>query len=147
MARYKLNVKVVVLSNDSLNQIRWEQLMNEGNPEYEIELSPIDFPKVAEACGFAGFRVQGWDDLDATVGQAFAHDGPALVQADVDPLEPFMAAQLKPAAAEHYAEALEKGTAHEREVIVELREKAAQGTPDSLPNLDAALARHGVRQG
>ncbi len=144
VARYKLNVKIVVASNDALNQIRWEQLMNEGNPEYEIELSPIDFPKVAEACGFAGFRVKGPADVDATVAQAFAHDGPALVQADVDPLEPFMAAQLKPEAAEHYAEALEKGTAHEREVIAEIREKAAQVTPDSLPNLDAALAKHGI---
>ena len=145
LARYKLDVKVVVLSNDALNQIRWEQLMNEGNPEFEIGLSHVDFPKVAEACGLAGFRVKGWDDVDATVAQAFAHDGPALVQADVDPLEPFMAAQLKPQAAEHYAEALAKGTAHEAEVIQELREKAAQGTPDSLPNLDAALARFGVR--
>ena len=145
VARYGLSVKVVVLSNGALNQIRWEQLMNEGNPETEIDLSPIDFPKVAEACGLAGFHVKGPGDVDATIAQAFAHAGPALVQADVDPLEPFMAAQLKPEAAERYAEALEKGTAHEREVIAEIREKAAQGTPDSLPNLEAALARHGVR--
>lgn len=144
VARYRLNVKVVVLSNDALNQIRWEQMMNEGNPEFEIDLSPIDFPKVAEACGFAGFHVKGADDVDATIAQAFAHDGPVLVQADIDPLEPFMAAQLKPEQAEHYAEALEKGEPRRAEVVAELRQKAAQGTPDSLPNLDAALAKHGI---
>ncbi len=144
LARYRLNVKVVVASNNALNQIRWEQLMNEGNPEFEIGLSPIDFPKVAEACGLAGFRAKGPEDVDAVVGRAFAHAGPALVQADVDPLQPFMPAELKPKLAESYAEALEKGTDHREAIVAELREKAAQGTPDSLPNLEAALTKHRV---
>ena len=145
LARYGLNVKVVVASNNALNQIRWEQLMNEGNPETEIDLSPIDFPKVAEACGLAGFRVKGPADVDAVVAQAFAHDGPALVQADVDPLEPFMPARLKPELAEHYAEALEKGEPHRETIVRELREKADEGTPDSRPNLEAAFAKHGIK--
>ncbi len=48
IARYKLPIKIVVMKNNSLGQIKWEQLMFLGNREYECDLTPIDFAKVAE---------------------------------------------------------------------------------------------------
>ena len=47
---------VIVIKNNVLGQIKWEQMVFLGNPEYGVELQPIDFVKFAEACGGAGFR-------------------------------------------------------------------------------------------
>ncbi|MDB5296045.1 MAG: pyruvate oxidase, partial [Phycisphaerales bacterium] len=55
--KHKLNVKVFVYSNGTLGQIKWEQMLMEGNPEYGVELHPIDFAKVAEACGATGLTL------------------------------------------------------------------------------------------
>ena len=49
--KYELPIKVVVIKNDVLGQIKWEQMVFLGNPEFGVELQPIDFAKVAEACG------------------------------------------------------------------------------------------------
>ena len=53
LVKYKLRVKVIVIKNNVLGQIKWEQMILEGNPEFGVELQPIDFAKVAEACGAA----------------------------------------------------------------------------------------------
>ncbi|HYO49673.1 MAG TPA: thiamine pyrophosphate-binding protein, partial [Chloroflexia bacterium] len=47
-------VKVVIIKNNTLGMIKWEQMVFLGNPEYGVELSPIDFVKFAEACGGRG---------------------------------------------------------------------------------------------
>ena len=53
--KYGLPVKVVIVKNNTLGQIKWEQMVFLGNPEYGCELHPIDFALFAEACGGAGF--------------------------------------------------------------------------------------------
>src|ERR687884_720911 len=56
--KYRLPVKVVVIQNNVLGMIRWEQLVFLGNPEYGIYLEPIDFVRFAEACGGRGVRIE-----------------------------------------------------------------------------------------
>ena len=56
--KYELPIKVVIIKNNTLGQIKWEQMVFLGNPEYEVELHPIDFVKFAEACGGVGFRCE-----------------------------------------------------------------------------------------
>jgi thiamine pyrophosphate-dependent acetolactate synthase large subunit-like protein len=56
LVKYKLPVKVIVIKNNVLGQIKWEQMVMEGNPEYGVELEPIDFAAIAKACGAAGTR-------------------------------------------------------------------------------------------
>jgi pyruvate dehydrogenase (quinone) len=41
--KYRLPVKVVVVKNNTLGQIKWEQMVFLGNPEYGCDLQPIDF--------------------------------------------------------------------------------------------------------
>ena len=43
--------------------IKWEQMVFLGNPEYGVELQPIDFVKFAEACGGVGFRCEQPDEV------------------------------------------------------------------------------------
>jgi pyruvate dehydrogenase (quinone)/pyruvate oxidase len=49
--KYNLPIKVVVIKNNTLGQIKWEQMVFLGNPEYGVELHPINFSMFAEACG------------------------------------------------------------------------------------------------
>ncbi len=111
-AYYKLPIKVVVLKNNSLAMIKWEQMVNLGNPEYGCELHNIDFAKVAEACGVAGFTIAQPQDCGRVLDQALNTDGPVLIEAVVDALEPPMPAKLHPEDARRFARSLAKGTSH-----------------------------------
>jgi pyruvate dehydrogenase (quinone) len=108
--KYKLPVKIFVIRNDSLGQIKWEQLVFLGNPEYVCDLQPIDFAAVARAFGVASFTIRTPAECGQIIDSALSTDGPALVEAIVDPNEPPMPARVKPAQALHLAESLAKGT-------------------------------------
>ena len=55
--KYKLPVKIIINKNDTLGQIKWEQMVFLGNPEFGCELQPIDFASLARACGTFTSRV------------------------------------------------------------------------------------------
>ncbi len=81
-------VKVIIIKNDTLGQIKWEQMVFLGNPEYGCDLHPIDFAAVARACGGTGFTIERAEDCGPILDQALAAPGPVVVQAVVDPFEP-----------------------------------------------------------
>ena len=56
--KYRLPIKIVIVKNNSLGQIRWEQMAFLGNPEYGCDLQPIDFAAFARACGATGFTIE-----------------------------------------------------------------------------------------
>jgi pyruvate dehydrogenase (quinone) len=107
--KYKLPIKVVVIKNNVLGQIKWEQMIFLGNPEYGVELHPIDFVKVAEACGGAGFRCESPSEVRDVMAAAFATDRPTVVEAVVDPFEPPMPAQATAKQGLKLAESLLRG--------------------------------------
>ena len=57
--KHELPIKVVIIKNNTLGQIKWEQMVFLGNPEYGVELQPIDFVKFAEACGGSASAASG----------------------------------------------------------------------------------------
>jgi thiamine pyrophosphate-dependent acetolactate synthase large subunit-like protein len=107
--KHKLPIKVVIIKNNTLGQIKWEQMIFLGNPEYEVALHPIDFVKFAEACGGVGFRCERPEEVRPALEAAFAARGPAIVEAVVDPFEPPMPAQATPQQAIKLAESLVRG--------------------------------------
>ncbi len=46
--KYKLPIKVVVVNNNTLAMIKWEQMVMDGNPEFACELSLIDYAAFKE---------------------------------------------------------------------------------------------------
>jgi pyruvate dehydrogenase (quinone)/pyruvate oxidase len=107
--KYRLPIKVVVIKNNVYGMIKWEQMVFLGNPEYGVELQPIDFVKFAEACGAVGFRCESPDEARSALEAMLLVDGPALVEAIVDPFEPPMPARVKAKQALHMAESLARG--------------------------------------
>src|SRR5437016_4316238 len=82
--KYQLPIKVVVVKNNTLGQIKWEQMVFLGNPEYGVDLQPIDFAAVAHACGGAGFSVEDPRQCGVVVEEFLNAPGPALLEATVD---------------------------------------------------------------
>jgi pyruvate dehydrogenase (quinone) len=109
LVKYHLNVKVIVIKNNALGQIKWEQIVFEGNPEFGVELQPIDFAGVAMNCGAAGFTIERAEDAAEILRQALSHDGPAVVQAVVDPNEPPMPGNVSTDQFLKFSEALLRG--------------------------------------
>ena len=108
-AKYKLPVRVVVIRNDTLGQIKWEQIVLQGNPEYEVDLQPLDFAGIARACGVSAFTISDPKTCGDILDEALATPGPVLIEAIVDPFEPPMPPKITLKQASHFAEALLKG--------------------------------------
>ncbi len=110
--KYGLNVKVVIIKNNSLGQIKWEQMVFLGNPEYGCELQPIDFAAFARACGGAGFTIEDPKSCGEQMAAALATPGPVVIEAVVDPYEPPMPPKVTAKQARQFAESLLRGEPH-----------------------------------
>lgn len=73
-----LPVKVVVLNNGTLGFVEMEMKAG-GFPDFGCDLKNPSFAKMADAVGVKGWRVEHPDQLQSALSEAFAHDGPALV--------------------------------------------------------------------
>jgi pyruvate dehydrogenase (quinone)/pyruvate oxidase len=107
--KYGLPIKVVIFKNNALGQIKWEQMVFLGNPEYGIDLAPIDFAKFAEACGGTGITIEDPRSCADAMRDALATPGPAVIQAVVDPLEAPMPANVTLDQARKFGESLLRG--------------------------------------
>ena len=116
--KYRLPIKVVIVKNNTLGMIKWEQMVFLGNPEYGCELQPIDFAACARACGAAGFSVADPKQCNAVLEQAFATQGPVVIEAAVDPFEPPMPPKISVEQATKFAEALAKGTPNRNKIAL-----------------------------
>src|SRR5438309_4465591 len=67
--KYKLPIKVVIIKNNTLGQIKWEQMVFLGNPEYGVQLHPIDFAEFAHACGAVGFTLEEPADCNRVLAE------------------------------------------------------------------------------
>jgi pyruvate dehydrogenase (quinone) len=108
--KYNLPVKVFLLKNDELAQIKWEQMVLLGNPEYVTGLQPIDFTAVARGFGWTSYQLRTPAEAADVIDSALAAAGPVMVECFIDPNEPPLPAKIKPEQAVHFAESLAKGT-------------------------------------
>ena len=107
--KYKLPIKVVIIKNNALGQIKWEQMVFLGNPEYGCDLQPIDFAAYARACGCHGFTIDDPARCGEVLDQALATPGPVVIEAVVDPFEPPMPGKVDAKQAAKLGEALLRG--------------------------------------
>ncbi len=71
-------VKVIVFNNSSLNFVELE-MKAAGIVTFGTDLQNPDFAAVARSLGIFGRRVEQPGDLESALTEAFAHDGPALI--------------------------------------------------------------------
>jgi pyruvate dehydrogenase (quinone) len=78
LRQQRLPVKVVVLNNHSLAFVELE-MKADGVVNFGTDLDNPDLAAVARAAGVHGIRVDRPGQLADALREAFAHDGPALV--------------------------------------------------------------------
>jgi pyruvate dehydrogenase (quinone) len=107
--KYQLPIKVIIIKNNTLGMIKWEQMVFLGNPEFGCELQPIDFVAFAKACGGTGIAIEDPADCGRILDRALATPGPVIVEAIVDPFTPPMPAKITLDQAKKFAESLARG--------------------------------------
>jgi len=116
--KYGLPVKVVINKNNTLGQIRWEQMVFLGNPEFGCELQPIDFALLARAMGASGYTIDDPAICGDVLDHALAEPGPCVIEAVTDPDEAPMPPRVTADQALNFAKALARGTPHRRRVAL-----------------------------
>ena len=109
---YKLPIKFVIIKNNTLGQIKWEQMVFDGNPEYQCELFPVDFVAFAKAMGAEGVKIDDPTMAERQFEQALATPGPVIIEAVVDQYTAMLPAKIKPKQAAKFSEALMRGEPH-----------------------------------
>ena len=116
--KYNLPIKIIVVKNNVLGQIRWEQMIFLGNPEYGVSLQPIDFAGFARDCGGHGFTIEDPAKCGEILDQALAAPGPAIIEAVVDPFEPPWPPKITRQDAIGFAKSLLRGEPNREKVVL-----------------------------
>jgi pyruvate dehydrogenase (quinone) len=109
----------MVLHNNDLNQVTWEQRVMSGDPKFEGSQDIPDFPysKYAELVGLKGILVNKPDDIGPAWDQAFASDKPVVIDVITDPNVPTITPHITFTEMKKYAETLLKGDPNEGGII------------------------------
>ena len=116
--QYKLPIKIIILKNNLLGMIRWEQMAFLGNPEYAVEFTPIDYAKFAEASGGKGYTIKKIDEVKSVIGMAMNEENefPTIVEAYIDPFELPLPPKINMEFPTHIAESFAKGQPYTMEI-------------------------------
>ena len=135
--QYNLPIKVIILKNNTLGMIRWEQMAFLGNPEFGVEFSPIDFAKIAEACGGVGYTIKEPDDIKPIMKKAMSDNTtriPTIIEAYVDPFEPPMPPKIEPEFVQNMAESFAKGQPYAKRIGLTLYRNQMNSTMKTIQN-------------
>ncbi|RQS46295.1 thiamine pyrophosphate-requiring protein [Burkholderia sp. Bp8990] len=111
----------MVLNNEDLNQVTWEQRVMEGDPKFDASQQIPDVPyyRFATLLGLKGIYVDDPEQLGAAWDEALACDRPVVLEVKSDPEVPPLPPHVTLQQAKHFAQTLVKGDAREANVIVE----------------------------
>ena len=122
---------VLVLNNNDLNQVSWEQRVLEGDPKLEAsqDVPEFDYAQYAEHVGLRGIRMETPDDIGPGWDEALASDRPVVVDALVDPSVPPLPPHIRVDQAKAFASAIFKGDPEAWDMIKQsIKGKAAELT-------------------
>ncbi len=123
---------VLVLHNDDLNQVTWEQRAMEGDPKYEGSQDLPDFPyaRYAELVGLKGIKVDDPDLVGRAWEEALAADRPVVLEAMTDPEVPPLPPHITFEQAERFMKAIMRRDPNARAMI---RQSFAEKILEFLP--------------
>ncbi len=114
-------VIVLVLHNDDLNQVTWEQRVLSGDAKLEAsqKIPDFDYAGYAKMLGFEGIRVEHPSEVGDAWDQALAAKRPVLYEAVTDPEVPPLPPHIKLEQANKMAKALMQGDPNRGRIISE----------------------------
>jgi pyruvate dehydrogenase (quinone) len=110
---------IVVVHNNDLNQVTWEQRVFEGDPKFAGSQDVPDFPyaRYAEMLGLGGVRIERPDELADGLDRAFGAERPVVVDVLTDPNVPPLPPHISLKQARQFAFAIAKGDPDAYEII------------------------------
>jgi pyruvate dehydrogenase (quinone)/pyruvate oxidase len=118
VAAYRLNIKIVLIKNNTLGQIKWEQMVFLGNPEYGVNLQPADYSMIARGAGLEAIHIDDPESCGPQLDSVIDRPEPVLIEAVVDEFTPPMPPKVKPGQAAKFAEALARGEPNRTRIIL-----------------------------
>jgi pyruvate dehydrogenase (quinone) len=111
---------VVVLHNNDLNQVTWEQRVMAGDPKLQASqvLPDFNFARYAEVLGLKGIRVEHPEEVGPAWDEALATNGVVVYEAITDPEVPPLPPHIKFEQAKKLAMAL-PGDPHTGRIITQ----------------------------
>ena len=102
---------IVVVNNQDLNMVTWEQRALAGDKKFEASQNIPDFPyaKYAQLIGLEGFRIDKPEQIVPAFDKAMSADKPVVVEAVTDPNVPLLPPHVSPGQAAKFFTALFKG--------------------------------------
>jgi acetolactate synthase-1/2/3 large subunit len=86
--REDLDITYVILNNEAVGMVRqWQDAFHEGRRMASEYPWIPEFDMLAEAFGARGFRLEDYDEVDEVIRKAREYDGPAVIDAIIDPAE------------------------------------------------------------
>ncbi len=123
---------VLVLNNEDLNQVTWEQRVMEGDPQFEASqrIPYVDYAAWAQMIGLRGIKVSRAAEIDEAWRAALSADRPVIISALTDPNEPPLPPHITFEQAESFAKSVVKDPEAGLPGAVEsIREKALEFMP------------------
>lgn len=84
VAQYELPIKLIIFNNSTLGMVKLEMRVA-GYEDFGVDVPPVNFAKLADACGIRGLRVERSSDLKDAFVSALRHKGPALLDIVTNP--------------------------------------------------------------
>ena len=102
---------IVVVNNQDLNMVTWEQRALAGDKKFEASQNIPDFPyaKYAQLIGLEGIRIDKPEQIVPAFDKALSADKPVVVEAVTDPNVPLLPPHVSPGQAAKFFTALFKG--------------------------------------
>ena len=89
LEEYGLDIKIVIINNGTLGMVKqWQDKFFNKRFSHSVFNGQPDFIKMAEAYNVKGFMIDDPTKLESQLDEAFAHEGPALIEVRISPIEP-----------------------------------------------------------
>ena len=89
LEEYNLDIKIVIINNGTLGMVKqWQDKFFNKRFSHSVFNGQPDFLKLAEAYNVKGYLVENPSQLEQELDAAFQHEGPALIDVRISPIEP-----------------------------------------------------------
>jgi pyruvate dehydrogenase (quinone) len=99
---------VLVLTNEDLNQVTWEQRVMEGDPQFKAsqEIPYVDYAAWADLIGLHGIKITKAAEIEDAWREALSADRPVIISALTDPNEAPLPPHITFEQAERFAKSI-----------------------------------------
>jgi len=110
---------IVVLNNQDLNMVTWEQRVMSGDPKFQgsQDLPEINYAAYAQLLGLEGIRVEREDEIAPALKQALSAQRPVVLDLLSDPSVPPLPPHITLKQAKNFTSSLVKGDVNAWDII------------------------------